>query len=501
MAWNKSLFFYLIFFLLFIPFLYAQELERADALIIEKKYDEALLILSNFAESNPEQSEQVQQRIFKINVLRDDFNITADELIDALLYDPGNNDKIRSLSSRLFTLENENSSLFSEFMDKTSNIPELNSNRNLIRDVLIKGQSLQEGGYFINYSDNTAFIIQRLIWDIDINVMQYEVVIINNDSNKESFRKKTSDNFIEISLQPGSYRYNITPFDFLGFQGDSSEWIEIEILHAYQPKITNFHPKEFYMDQRFERVINISGINFSEESRFYLSNGLNELHPIDVIIYSDTSVRLVFDDLKLITGTYDIYIINPGGISTKAGKFVIKYRKALDGFAKLTFTPLVPLYGEIYDHYGNKIFFSGITAAVEFISSKRSSFNGGLEVSASFFHINNIFTLPSNWDNLINYSSVENYNVAFNEINLNISFQKRFLQGLISLTFRFGCGISLFYGLEENTKMTFNINACLSGLFLLYEIFHIELGLDFSHYFLSKSTGFIKPKIGFVWKF
>jgi len=479
----------------------AQALEKVDALINEKKYDEALIILTNIAESDPDQFDNAQQRIRRINMIHAYFNRTADELIETLLYDPGNNEKILSLSSRLFTLENEDSVLFVNFLDKASKIPELNVNRNLIRDVLIKGKILQESGYDIYYNEDNARINQRLTWDNDENAMEYEIVIIDNISLNECFREKTINNFIVVSLHPGNYSVNITPFDFLGFAGEMSE-IEIEILRASQPRIEKFIPSVFNLDQRLERVINISGFNLSEESVFFLRNRFNDLHPVSVTILSDTRARIFFNDVELIAGTYEIYIVNPGGIETKAGNFFIGYRKALDAFYKVTFNPIIPIYGIPSEIFGNQLFLSGISSAFEFVSSKRSSINGGVEIGTSIYYLHEAFTIAENTDDWLYNLQSPKGGFALAEANVNIALQKRFLNGRISATIRFGSGMSFFLGLSENDNgLKAHLNGGATILFLLYDIFHLEIGADFTHYFLDDFTAFIKPRIGIAWKF
>ncbi|MCL2186105.1 MAG: hypothetical protein FWB86_09680 [Treponema sp.] len=466
MEQNKYLIFIIAFFI-FIPLLFSQEQNDTDAFITEE------------------------------------FNRTSDELIDTLLNDPGNNEKILSLSGRLYVLADAESPLFANFIERASQIEELRVHRNLIRDILIKGQELQEGGYFISYSENAAKIVQRLTWESDINTMQYEIIIINNNTNEEVFRKITTDNFVEISLHPGIYLFNITPYDFLSFPGDPSEWMEIEILHAFQPRIEKYSPNIFYLDQRAERIIYLTGVNLSEESVIYLRSKYNksfEQHPVKVRILNDKRAMVYFDDRGLVTGTYDICVVNPGGIEARAGNFDIGYRKPMDIFYRMSLNPVIPLSGEVYDFFGSGLFLSGLTAAFEFVSSKRATFNGGVEFSASIFFINNALKFATSLEDWFKNLSTMDYSVAFTEINLNILFQKRIFNEKVAFTFRFGCGTSTFYGLGENV-FSAHLNVGGSLLFMIVDIFHLDIGVDLSHYFIVPAADFIKPKIGFAWKF
>ncbi len=56
------------------------DLTKADALIKNKKYEEAISILTTYAKRNPDKFDLAQQRLHKIYQLRDEFNRTADEI-------------------------------------------------------------------------------------------------------------------------------------------------------------------------------------------------------------------------------------------------------------------------------------------------------------------------------------------------------------------------------------------------------------------------------------
>jgi len=122
------------------------DLAKADALIGKREYDEATLILSDYARRRPEKFEQVQQRLRKISKLRDEFNRTAGELIDTLLNEPNNSEKIRSLTGRLNVIENEASPLMANFVSRTQEVAQFNLNRNQLREILERGREQLKRG-------------------------------------------------------------------------------------------------------------------------------------------------------------------------------------------------------------------------------------------------------------------------------------------------------------------------------------------------------------------
>jgi len=122
------------------------DLSRADELIKNKEHEEAILILTDFARRNPDKFDQAQQRLRKIYIIRDEFNRTADKLIDTLINNPEDNERILELSQRLYTLENENSPLLINFVARTREIAQFNLSRNQLRSILERGRELLNRG-------------------------------------------------------------------------------------------------------------------------------------------------------------------------------------------------------------------------------------------------------------------------------------------------------------------------------------------------------------------
>jgi len=116
------------------------DLSRADQLINEKEYDQAIMLLSDFSRRNPDQFELAQQRLRIIYNVRDEFNRTADELIDVMINDPDNSEKIYSLTLHLSTLENENSPLMVNFVAGVQMLAQFNIYRNQLRSILERGR-------------------------------------------------------------------------------------------------------------------------------------------------------------------------------------------------------------------------------------------------------------------------------------------------------------------------------------------------------------------------
>ena len=376
--------------------------------------------------------------------------------------------------------------------------------------------SAQDPGYFIDYSGLRPRIIQKLAWDIEENAMRYDVEIQAYSERNELFeynKTSTKNNFIDVYLIPGKYRYNVTAVDYLGRPCEASDWIDFEIISALYPVVEKYSPDAFYLDQNKKRELIVSGNNLSEETTIYLRNRLYDLFPVSMNFINDGMFKLSFDDEALDTGFYEVYAVNPGGLESVIGGFNIGYRKFIDVFLKAAFTPAYPVYGKMRDDFYDSIYIIGFSAAVELISSWRTMFNGGLEISYSLLMLNSYAAGNSgSGDSLL--SLLSNNGIVFNEIDVNVSLQKRFNKRRMAVTLRFGCGLSLAdisvqdeqSGLHNITDyidndFSLHINLGLSYMFLIYDIFYLDFGADFEHYVIGSSSGIIKPRMALVWKF
>jgi tetratricopeptide (TPR) repeat protein len=122
------------------------DLSRADSLINERRHDEAILILTEFARNNPDRFDLAQQRFRRIFQSRDEFNRTANELLYTIVNDPDNSEKILALSNRLRDLEEEGSDIFESFIYSKHGIAQFNVDRNQLRIILEEGREWLDRG-------------------------------------------------------------------------------------------------------------------------------------------------------------------------------------------------------------------------------------------------------------------------------------------------------------------------------------------------------------------
>ena len=122
------------------------DLSRAEQYIANKEYDQAISLLTDYTRRNPGKFDDAQQLLNKIYRIRENFNLTAELLIETLLNDSDNDERILMLTTRLRSLEHENSPVLVDFLSKTHEIALFNVSRERLRMFLVRGRELIDRG-------------------------------------------------------------------------------------------------------------------------------------------------------------------------------------------------------------------------------------------------------------------------------------------------------------------------------------------------------------------
>jgi hypothetical protein len=127
------------------PVIYAkgqqdEALTRADQLIKEKEYDKALSVLSDYARKNPGKFEQVQSRIRKILAVREQYNSTAQALLNETEKAAPSDSRILSLTNRLNDLDPNRITETQELLGQIKDIALFKSYQKRLEEILAQGQ-------------------------------------------------------------------------------------------------------------------------------------------------------------------------------------------------------------------------------------------------------------------------------------------------------------------------------------------------------------------------
>jgi hypothetical protein len=136
-----------------VPLLYAagnqdQSLSQADELIRAKQYDEAILLLGDFAKRNPNRFGEAQQRLQYIYRTRTEYNTVANELLDTVVETPDDVEKILALTNRLEELEDVTNPQVRDFIFRTRELAQFNYNRSRLERILVEGRALIDQGEY-----------------------------------------------------------------------------------------------------------------------------------------------------------------------------------------------------------------------------------------------------------------------------------------------------------------------------------------------------------------
>ena len=117
-------------------------LPKADQLISERRYNEAILALTAFIKENPERFDEAQRRLQRIVRLRDEYNLIAGELLDVLVNDPTNDERKLAMIKRLEDLETTPNRAAREFLSRTKDTALFTFNRAQFDRIMAEGRAL-----------------------------------------------------------------------------------------------------------------------------------------------------------------------------------------------------------------------------------------------------------------------------------------------------------------------------------------------------------------------
>ncbi|MCL2374128.1 MAG: hypothetical protein FWC65_02685 [Treponema sp.] len=362
--------------------------------------------------------------------------------------------------------------------------------------------------FFIDRTGDEPRFIQRLAWEDAQYFLRYRVIVeqqAQDGSYREALRETVEENFIYVSLYPGWHRFRVEVYDLLDEMAFSTDWQNFYIAHALQPKLTDFAPRVFYLDDgdlRWE--ITLRGENLLPQSEFFLMRGNARIIPLSHTSEGDAA-HLVFCARSLAAGEFEIMVINPGGLEAHAGTLAANFRRAFDLNISVGFAPIVPLYGFFWNDFtfqGSTVaapfpagFYPlGAAARISFIPFRRAWGNLGLDLSGSVAFLEHERTQRTAIAYLLN-------------THLSLMYQRYFLQRNFAYNIVVGAGITTLMNFHytyavgvQTGNRTPHYASALAGFSVMgffLRPFYISAGADFIHIFSPEGSapGFIRPSV------
>jgi hypothetical protein len=419
--------------------------------------------------------------------------------------------------------------------------------------------------FYIERGEEGERFVQRLAWERADYVYRYEVTVEAQDSSgayAEIRREFRTENFIELSLVPGLYRYRIEVYNLLNRPAGNSGWIYFRVLPALQPELYSF-TQEFLPPGGDDTVLILQGKNLQEGAEVYLRPTEGGGDPAAPLAYftGDERVRLVFNRESLAPGRYRVYVRNPGGLETSleitlappprvvsgdadkaagpgaagegaaapvpeaagtagsvetaaadsdaaeddaaetaAAELSAVPRRFFDLDISAGYAPLIPLYGYLFDPF-HGLYPLGLSARLDFMFIRQSWGDLGLELAPSW--------------NMLTAGAAE---MQMGTVYLNGLYQWWFPNRTMALIFRLGGGIGLLYrtrddGLGSIFTWVLSMDAGISFRWYAkmvqnfrwkaFNTLYAEIGVDYGHLFTVDfpQPGYIRPVLGLGWRF
>jgi hypothetical protein len=347
-------------------------------------------------------------------------------------------------------------------------------------------------------------IIQRLSWFRDENDFRYEVIIEKQDENGfyiQILREDRTENFIEVSLAMGRYRYQVLVYNLLDRLEYSTNWAVFSIARARLPVLDRIRPSYLVLTGADELLtIELKGTNLLPESELSLHPAGAEGSPVLPVEYtafpSENGGQVVFRSADLAAGRYELYIRNPGGFEAKR-ECVVRKRPPFDLFVSASYTPAFPVYGYLNDFFDGGIYPQGFSLRADFLPLRRPWGDLGMGAFVS-------------WNYLSATQTGLDASARILNTHLNLLYQYTLSPRLV-LTVRLGGGqtsvMDLSYDLNGIVQDPFSTwMFSLAGGVSLKWLFHphgfAELGLDYANLFaVDGPQGLLLPFIGAGWKY
>jgi len=175
----------------------------------------------------------------------------------------------------------------------------------------------QSAGYYLDPDSEVPRFIQRLAWTGGEYTSRYEVIIERQEGStyRRHQRGFTEENFLDVSLPPGQYRFCVIPYDLLDKPADGTDWVNIEVHRALQPELVASSQSNIKLGPNNNFVLNIQGYDIDPDAGIFLRTlGGRYIASHRIDFDEEGNALAYFDSKLLIEGEYEAYVQNPGGL-------------------------------------------------------------------------------------------------------------------------------------------------------------------------------------------
>ncbi len=348
---------------------------------------------------------------------------------------------------------------------------------------------------------------QRLKWESVEHALKYRITVEQRGKAGKWERiaeAESATNEAEVSLAAGNYRYRIAVFNLLEKEAITTDWIEFEVIRAYQPGLSDVSPESIYLEEESPGTFRISGERLMPETAFtlvpYLRTGRAIRGSIESVERKGNRAVISFPPDAVDVGSWTVRAVNPGGLSATSKPVKVAFRKPRDLDVSLGYAMgFVPFDSTIRDYFGSTVLPAGMTARVTAILVKRSFGRFGLACSGTL-------TGKRYGQDTYDISTM----IAF--ARLYVAYQRPLIKNKLMLDARLGGGLGGLRALHldyendiSSPDFTTWSPAASAGLALQYYLkkrLYLEAGCDFDVAFMNGMTlGAVLPGMSAGWQF
>ncbi|MBQ0162896.1 MAG: hypothetical protein KBS84_07040 [Treponema sp.] len=374
--------------------------------------------------------------------------------------------------------------------------------------IIIGANCFAQTYYVTEDEKGNQTLFQTFSWEQDDNVFKYEFIMEHLVKGKyvEIEHKELKENSIDLSLVNGTYRYKLLAYNYLGFLEVETDWIPVEIVKAYQPKIFDVAPGTIFLEEEQDGIYNVTGSELSSTTEYSLSKNMKNQDgrlKAEILEYDDkhkNKAKIKFDPEKLDVGKWTLVAKNIGGLRDFNQDVVVKWRKAVDLDVSLGYAPIFFISTpEIKKYFEKEDMWFVPEVRVNFFPVKKRFGYFGVGLSGCFSGMD---YKPDQYQ----------LNTFFFTGNLDFVYQRYFIPKKLCLDLHAGVGVVGFTGMqfsfphnihsEALTSINLSVNAGLALDYYFMKRLYGELGCDFTYAFMKDmQLMFIQPQLSVGWQF
>jgi hypothetical protein len=346
--------------------------------------------------------------------------------------------------------------------------------------------------------------IQRLSWESDPAASHYEVIVERLDQNRGEVLRETSDQaFLDCSLVPGQYRFQVRVYNLFGRLGVTSDWAFFEVVQPHGSSVQRLDWEPEVSASYYEVVVEQQDGNrqYYEFARKITKEPfIDSALPIGQYRYQVTVYDVFGNEVDSDWSYFEVLFPPPEIVAIvppepePEPELILPEpelppepvpdptppQAAMDILIQAVYSPLITFPSGFFNDPSTVSFFPLDTSLkLNFIPLKAGTRDLG-------------FGFASSW----NYQNLASH--IWN-VHLGLVFRQWLPNQIMAFNFWLGGGISLVY--TDSYTWLSSMSGGISFQWFIREPFFVTVGIDAACLLSDNSPLYLQPSLGFGWQF